>query len=727
MIPKQNFDANFSTAQLRTYFKSVHKIYVDPVLNYDSIKDASNKTVFEWQQESIDKLAHKDFGLAVAPCGSGKTTLIQALICEDVYLSKRNKKNRKQLIVVPENAHADNFVSNFTLNYKIKSKKRKAHWSIPKNFASEDAKDFQSRTKALKDWLLADYNRDSGDVVRESVAITTYSSFNIVWSSLTEKEKEKAARNFTILVDECHHIKNLHSEDVDPESLAEMTMMARAVKFIIENSTKLSTKVYMFTATNFRGDHCVVLGKEVYAKFTVYQLEFVRHFLTLGIDNLDIIHNFYDSDPIDLIGYNIENDLDPNAKHYVVVPPDCQKWNGNWRTLDRDIKRLKDRLARALMDSKKISRKEAEYRILDLVTKSTQAKNKKLLRNEPKFGEPIENSKFDIVITCKLGREGTDWCVCNRVHNASPERSEPLSVQTFGRSLRRFGSKDYVKQHYYMRRFSDPSPDMTRAELIADKVHHLLITMLMDETLRPILLPRLPSSSSSSKQKSKKDKNSSDYVSMREVFRENWEHVKEEIVDHFSLNPVNETAVEEILDYVLDKYEHEPVATLEDIRDGLKLFIVKCNSSKIRNDYVGIEFIRKNGQFNKLVEDGETFIYKLEQSDFKIFSVFKDDAEALINDEFTMLCQELPKVKAAELKKDLGSLSAKERRSSLREFYDFKNVVQLILEQGKKCTSTSIAKSLKMTPKIIEKRIEAYNKVFAKMGKELFSTKKRAG
>lgn len=725
IIKEKSYDSSFSAAHLREFFTSVNKIYVDPILDYEMIKDASNKNVFEWQQEAISRLAYEIFGLLISPCGSGKTAVMQALICEDVCNSKKTKKNRKQLIVVPENEHANNFMGNFTLNYKIKGKKRKVHWSSPKNFASED-KDFASKTKALKEWLLADYSRDKGDVVKESVAVTTYASFNIVWSKLTKKEKVKAVRNLTMLVDECHHIKNLRSSEVDPKDLAEVTQMTRAVKFIIENSTELDCRVFMCTATNYRGDHCVVLGKEIYEKFKVYQLDFVRHFLTLGIEKLDIIHIFFDEDPIEQIGKNIEEDPNVFAKHYVVVPPDCQNWNGNWRRRDRNIIKIKNRICLALMRKYKISKKEAESRILDLVTKSTQSKNKKLLRQEPKFGEPIEKSKFDVVITCRLGREGTDWPPCSRIHNASPERSEPLSVQTFGRSTRRYENKDHVIQYYYIRRFSDPAPGMTRAELIADKVHHLIITMLMDETMRPILLPKIPDSTkSTNKSKSKESNGDSDYVSMRDVFGEKWDEVKEKIINHFALTAVSEERADDLIDYLISNYYHKPLASDEDIRDGLKLFILKCNNSKIRKEYLSIEFIRKKGQFNKLIQEDETFIYNLEKNDFKIFSVFKDDAEAMQNDEFSMLCEELPKLKAMELGKTLKLLTSKERRNSLREFYDFRNSIRSTLEQGKKCTSSSIAKSLGVTPKIVEKRIEGYNKVFAKIGKELFSIKNK--
>lgn len=724
MITKlDTYNSNFRASDLRNYFSNFHEIYVDPILDYESIKDAKNKKVFPWQQEAIDKLVGKYFGMGIAPCGAGKTALMVALICEDAYESRNKKLNRKQLIVVPENAHADNFIGNFTLNYNAKKKKRIAHWSSPKNFASEDNKDFSSKTKALKEWLLADHNRDVGDVVKESVAVTTYSSFNLVWFNLNEEERIKAATNLSIFIDECHHIKNLRSSEVDSENLVEMTMMAKATKFIIENFEKLNSKVFMFTATNFRGDHCVVLGKEIYEKFTVYQLEFVRHFLTLGIENLDIIHIFYDADPIEQIGQNIENDPNPDAKHYITVPPDCSIWSGNWRLRDRDIKKLKNRAALALVRNKKISMKEAESRINDLVTKNTQSKNKKLLRSEPKFGEPISNSKFDVVITCRLGREGTDWPPCSRIHNASPEKSETFSVQTFGRSLRRFERKDHVVQYYYMKKFIDPSPTMTRAELIADKVHHLLITMLMDENMRPILLPKLTEKSKSQyKSKNKnKNKNSSDYVSMRDIFRYNWEDVKERIVNYFSLKTVTEEKADELIDYIIANYEHENLASEEDIRDGLKLFILKCSNVEVRNKYVSIEFIRKKAQFNKLIEKDETFIYRLEKDDWKILSVLKDDAEALNNDEFSMLCVELPKIKAIELNKDLNELSTKERRGSLREFYEFRDAIKTILDKSKKCTIASIAKSLGVSQNIIEKRIQLYNKAFEKMGKKTFS------
>jgi superfamily II DNA or RNA helicase len=711
MIDKdKNYNTSFSASDLREYLMETGRIHVDPILDYEMIKDSKNKKVFDWQQEALNKLAHVRFGLCVAPCGSGKTLLMQSLICEDVYVSEKLGENRKQLIVVPETAHADNFIDNFTLNYKIKNKKRVAHWSSPKNFSSEDN---ISKTKALKEWLLADYKRHRGEVVKESVAVTTYASLNIVWSQLTYKEKLKAAKNLTVLIDECHHVKNLHSGDTPEE---DMTMIAVFLKFLKDNAEELNARILGFTATPYRGDHVAMFAKEIYEQFINYQLDFVRHFLTLGIENLDILHEFFDKDPIEKVGFNIEKDPNPFAKHYIVVPPDCQNWNGNWRNLDRYLQRLKNRIILALMKNKGYSRKEAEGRILDLVTKRTQSNNKKLLRSEPKFGEPIENSKFDVVITCKLGREGTDWCVCNRVHNTSPEKSEPLGVQTFGRSIRRFEDKNHVIQYYYMKKFIEPKPGMTRAELIADKVHYLLITMLMDETMRPILLPKIPEART--KKSTKSSSTNSDHVSMRDVFGEDWDEIKEKVINHFSLNVVNEESVDAYIDFVISKYEPKPLASIDDIRDGLKLFVLKCTSSKIRNEYLSIEFIRKNAGFNKLVEEGETFIYKLEKNDFKTFSVFKEDVEILPNEEFSLLCMELPKIKAKELNKKLDLLSKKERKSSYDEFYDFKNAARAIVENNRKCTFVSIAKSLGVSAKVIENRIRSYNEIFKKMGKD---------
>jgi recombinational DNA repair protein RecR len=708
----QELNSHYNSTTLRKQFNEKYgQLY--SINEYEFGPEPSEKKLFDWQLEAIDAQANKRYGITIAPCGSGKTLVVQTIAAIDAV----RYRERKQVILVSESSHADNFTYSCDILFKLKGQKRKVSWAPPENF-TEDLS--SGKTKEAKNWLLSK-NKSffiKKDFVKGSVAVMTHALFNRVFQSCSQSERKKICENLTIMVDESHHLKGIdENQDLD------MTKLSEAVNFIVNNAEILNCKVFLCTATHYRGDYAVILSKENLEKFTVYQLEFVRHFLSLGIENYNILHSFYNDDPIKQIAANLESCLKKGLKkHYVVVPPNNENWNGNWRLLDPDCSRLKKEIVNVLSRFYGYDKKTAFERILDLVKKSTQKTNKRKLSSEPKYGTSIDESQYDVVITCRLCREGTDWPICSVVHNASPEKSPPLAVQTAGRVVRKHQSKQSVVCYYYIKNFIMPSKNITKEDLIADRVHYLILTMLMDEYLRPILLP-ISKNKRYEKHKSETDKTirtkrKIEHCSMRDIFAEKWDLVKRDIIKELSLRPCTENNVERVIDKILSIYPYNKNLTSDqDIRDGLKVFVLKSKNSKFRNEFVDVSFIRKNN-FNKICNgENESLFYQITREDWKTFQILKEDA--LEQEEMNLLCKQIPEIKAKELNMPISILPNSERYASLRELYDFRDACVGLEKKNKSMSTKTLAKILNTSENVILLRISGYNKIFRNMGKQI--------
>jgi len=703
----QNSNSNYNATSIR---KKMREVYGQTfsINDFEFSNNFSTKTLFDWQLEAINKIALKRFGITIAPCGSGKTLVVQTIAAIDAI----NDCNRKQVILVSESAHAQNFIKSCDLKFKLGNKKIKVSWATPENFTEDSF--VYSKTKEGKNWLLGKTPKPiKKNFIKGSVCVMTHALFNRIFNSCSKKEKEKICRNITILVDESHHLKG-----VSPQEDADMTKLSKAVNFIMDNAIIFNSKIFLCTATFFRGDYAVILSEENLEKFEVYQLPFVRHYLSLGIENYDIINCFYEEDPIEKICENLTKCIRKGMKkHYMVVPP-LANWNGNWRLLDPYCKRLKSAISAVLVRELKYTKEQASARILDLVDPELQKINKTKLSSEPKYGQDICLSQYDVVITCRMGREGTDWPVCCVVHNASPEKSPTIAVQTAGRVSRKYINKTDVVCYYYLKNFiliDDPNCK-TKSDLIADRVHYLILTMLMDEYLRPILLPVIKNKpSAKNKTKTAINSNESNFVSLRDVFGDQWDKVKKNIIEDLALRPVTEQNANSVIDNILANFNYNKIASDSDIRDGLKVFILKSKSPKLRNDFIDISFIRKNN-FNKIAgKENESLFYRIEKQDWKTFQILKEDA--MSNDHMNLLCKHVPTIKAKELKKAVHSLTSIERHESLRDLYDFRDAYMKFEVQKRKKTIRNLAKSLSISEDTLKIRIVEYNKIFKQMGR----------
>lgn len=550
------------------------------------------KSLRFWQPKAYEYLKDSRFAMIAAFCGSGKSILLVSLAIHDVI---KSNYSQKQLIVVPQSHIGNGFTADGELEYmSVMVEGEKYEWKVTNNFCDANNKDVLVR---LKKWLLQDSKTLSKKYRDHQImglnCVASHIALGLVWNGLTSQEKDLAIKNLTLNADEAHHAKGIFDieEDEDSGGLTdiqkqlmeqESTTLGEICRHIFNSNDKTS-QIRLATATPYRGDRGIILSTVALEKFDVYYLDWIEHFKTLGIEKFFLEYEEYSGDPIKQVVESIASEL--KEKHMVVIPSTTQKWRKNG----------KEELEKLLSEIYKIVPKE---RVLDLVTHGTQSKNKELLLAEPKNSEQGE-SKFDIIVTCMLGREGTDWCPCSRLHNTACEGSVTLAIQTAGRVFRRFEGKREVRITYYIPKFNSPEKGMTKRELLSDRTNALLVCMQLDEMCHPIILPELPTGKKEEQGAEETKKKSK--TSLQEVFGDQYQDVKAELIEEVEcLEKKTKENIYDIIDTILEK--HNITENADIVRDALVAQVLRVLSPELKDLGIDIKFLRENG-FDKIIEE----------------------------------------------------------------------------------------------------------------------------
>jgi hypothetical protein len=592
--------------------------YLDPLHLYPP--DTGCKSMFGWQHAAFAVGKDARFFSGQAFCGAGKSVLQTQLAIYDIVTSGYTQK---QLIIVPQEHIHRGFVGEGDLHYMLVEQNGVEYvWNIQPqhNFCQGD-----NRVVKLKEWLFQTPARlrkgFTGNTIGGLNAVASHSAMIAVWSSLTNEEKKLVIRNLTLRVDEAHHIKNVFLDSEEEEELTpsqrlvlkkEATELGLLCKYILNSSCK-TTKLHIATATMYRGDRATILSPQVRSKFVEYSLDWIEHFNSLGIKSFYLQYEEYDENPTDQIVKRIKQE--PNEKHYVVIPAKGKRW----RVVGDEHLRLLKELRKLKGD-----------RVLDLVTTSTQKINKQRLLTEPKG--TVEGSKFDIVVVCMLGREGTDWCPCSRLHNSWCEKSITLAIQTIGRPFRRFPGKDIVKIFHYVRKFKMPKKGITKRDLFEDRTSGLLVCMQLKEMMNPIIIiPDIPEQNSV-------EGDSKPRQTLANVFGDQYQNLKIDLLKGYEALSVKS---EEEVYWLAERLCHEYGVTdnLKGVTDALVVLLLREASPEAVLAGIDVAFLRENG-FNRIVED-----HGIDQSIY--FGSYSSKDWSIVRD----LLQSEWELKAAELKR----------------------------------------------------------------------------
>lgn len=717
----------------KTDYKFSSKIFGKRPKHDGSIKIKRSKKTYgvrklrPWQNEAFKTLCESKSFLIKAFCGAGKTTISIVLSLFDVI-----KSGRKQLFVVPQEHIGDGFAVSGKFNVPGLGV---VHLSSANNFCEDSdnkvemLKNFMTRDESGKDFS---YGKDYAVNGSDMIAVCTHSAFNLAMKKIAKDGDLDKIKDLSVYIDEAHHIKGgdakSSEEDTNYNQLGENTYK------ILEKANKNNFRVGLTTATYYRGDQGIIIKKQFLDNFDRFELEFMEHFETLNIENVKINFEEYEKDPIIQIVENIRKEL--NERHFIVIPSRTHKW----REGDEELKRLKKAILDMLIEE---GVENPEDIVLDLVTESTQKNNKSILLKEPKEKYDEENpSKIKIVITCMLGREGTDWCACSRLHNACIELgSTTLAVQTLGRLFRKFEGKDNVGVTYYIKKFNNLKSSTSKLEFLSDRINAMLSLMIIDDLLNPIILPDLPLVTHGCKKTSKKAKTSG--VSLREIFGDDYETIRKHLINRISIeSSFEEETVDLIIEETISKFgitkdiveiknkfgEVIKATSKDNVVAGLKVFLLRARSEALRSKGIDISVIRKFG-FSHLVESnglfGNFWCGKLTKKDFKklkeiIGKVFWN------KDQYDQIASNCRKIVATNLGCDFVDSNKKHEtiaRKILKSFCEFHSAYNYVSEKylTPVPSRSDVAAELKITLEELDEQVDdIFNQILPK-GYQFFS------
>lgn len=574
------------------------------------------KKLFGWQKKAIKKALNKALSKGGskgrdsivryfsinAPCGSGKTTLLIALAIYDILYSDFAQK---QLIIVPQTHIGIGFAKDSELSYIcIKLGNKKFQWKILEKHNFCLPVTVRARTIGLKKWLLTSSHelvKDCSDGIISGLnAVCCYASLVNAWKTLTEEEKVIVIHRLSLTVDEAHHLSLVSADESDFETEGERiaankeaTEIGKICSYMMQSGDE-TAKFRRATATDMRGDRRAILLESAAKQFVSYSYSWAEHFATLGIKNFRFLYEEYKKTPIQQIARNILKEY--NERHLIVIPSLNNKWR---KYVKKELDMLID-----LLVAGGIPREE----ILDLVTKKTQTKNKEFLLAEPKKNDPNNPPKFRVIIICKLGREGTDWCPCTRIHNGSVESTITLAMQTLGRMLRRYLGKKDIIAITYVKEFT-PVGGITSRELLSDRTNALLLCMTIDDSLRPVILTIVPPGEGEERKKR---------VGIREHLGEIYDTIRQEMLERYEalvlgcdFDDLEEDDIRNMISGILE--ENEIADNVEVIVNGLFTQLMRVAVDPVGTpvpvlDGIDPVFVRKGG-FDKLKKHLSKSIY----------------------------------------------------------------------------------------------------------------------
>lgn len=455
----------------------------------------------EWQLDAFAALDGSPYTLVAAFCGSGKSTLAKYLAASEMI---RSDLRQRQLFTVPQSHIADGFTRRSVLIFNDK----KYIWHIgDHNFCDYGSPRLVS---ALKDWLLYPTRRHSlDDRVLTGFAVCTHKALGLAWNEIQEDlqsgkitpaQFRNAFDDLSIRIDEAHHISGVFdsaeddlSEEEQKALNSDATTLGRVCHYMFNRKHK-NSRIHLSTATPYRGDCGIWLTPSARQRFKSYYLSWIDHWRWMRVGEFEIVYEFYDRDPIELIVDRILSE--PEEYHLVIVPPKRSRW----RNRGDEYLRLLELLEQARSEGKFTGE------INDLVTKDTQSDNRSGLLAEPKTGNEGP-PRFRVIVACMLGREGTDWVPCSRLHNAACEESITLAVQTLGRLFRAYirtetdaatgeihgkSLKQAIRVFNYVRRFVEPQEGITKSQLLDGRTNAILVFTQLSELCHPLLVTLPP-------------------------------------------------------------------------------------------------------------------------------------------------------------------------------------------------------------------------------------------
>ena len=674
-----------------------------------SERDVNKIFLKSWQKEAHMDLRDHPLGFIKAFCGSGKTIAARSIAVYKAY-----KNGNMQIFCVPKNDIGnDGFAGYFEIDIPWGKGSKSLSCAAPTNFCNYKV---VSKINELIDLMLDYVPKKGKDLIDKNIQIIcTHQCLTLAFREIKKRArkdpsvKRRFIANKTFWIDEAQYIKGHGTE----EEKDQMNLLGKFSNFVLDN-LDTGAELFAMTATPFRGDYSNLFSAEQMNKFASYNLDFLDHFPTLGIKDVQVeFEEYADQEELfEKVSENIAPELD--RRHFVFVPSTTRKW----RTKKEDVQKLFDAIYNVIMRERKVDLATAKSMVLDLVTESTQNRNEKLLRQEPKNGQSKE-SKYIVVVCCMKCRVGSDWCPADRLHNTSMEDSPPLNFQTNGRLFRAYAKKEIVKIRYYVERFK--SVLKSRREFISDRVNAMLHYMLINDLLSPILVDIPIFVPSSPKSKTDKVELKRKYTTLEDIFGAKYQLAKKDLLErmgnvNFDEDHVDKMVVETINKYLVNKSFYDK-KQLTEVKLALKTFLLRARSSKLRKKGIDISFVRENG-FDVVVEKeglyGNMFASNLNEKEFKRFRETIKELE-YTEEEQIYIAKGFGVLAAKDLGISIKSLNPrlKDHEEAIKKISSELTKVHSKYKEVAKIkgfSANDLAKALGKSEAFVQKRIEEFNK-----------------
>lgn len=524
----------------------------------------------EYQTRRHKELLGKKRTITIAPTGSGKS--LMQVFDASVEIIQSDYAQR-QIFIVPQVNIGNGFTQNKHSRLSIDNDVY--DWEITENCLDGENTVGRMRNFLLKKSypLCKPYRVQK--VLGGITAICTYQAFLAAFNSMTNAEKKRAIKNASFRIDEMHHISGVSDQEA-----AEMNRMGEFMKFLLDHDGS----THLTTATCFRGNRHAIIQGSYYDLFNVFRIQFLEHWETLGLKEIHQNYAAY-KDGTDLMKQIVKSvSKEMSESHLIIVPSDGTKFFKKSNKLQW-VKKLVHQLGELF----------GTEDVLDLVTPERQSRDKILFISE--------QQKFKVVVTCAIGKEGSDWPPCSRIHNTVLDQSVLSAVQKFGRGLRQHNGKTNVVMTNYIEHFGkwDQKPEVIRKKL-SDRFNCVVAASMWDDQCYPIMFQALPSDPEDKNEKPK-------FIVLEDLYGDKRNQVIDQLMRMVLAVPKSSCTAEvidQIIDEVIESFEEDMLVDVDTdvLRDRLRKEVLRRQNPEnptFRFDGMIIDFIRENG-WDKVVK-----------------------------------------------------------------------------------------------------------------------------
>lgn len=428
-----------------------------------------NKDLYKFEMRPVQRtvyLDHRQHDLFIpcSPPGSGKSTIVKFCAAERL----EQDKNLKVIIAVPDLDIGRTF-RKVILDY---SDGREIPWDIDPERDLCGSNGNGSKINKIVQFIKS----PAGSILSRRILLCSHSSLVSACGQISNGE----LKNTWFIVDEAHHSQYDMTPDEEEISNKLGKLLHRIVSLYLKEKTK-TMRLWLPTATFFRGDGLSILPKEYVDLFEKYYLPLDEHWE----QNIKYIqsYSYYFVPYKGLVLPEIRQILSGSKIPTIIFcPMSSQHVSGGCKyEFTDDLK-------------KEIHKVWPGARIMDLVDEGNREKNREILDKSPE--------SIDVILSLRVFDEGSDWAHAAQVLDLVGSNSLRISHQRFGRLLRDIIGKDHISYYQFVPFVAESLDEDDYRKQLSCSWATLAASMVLEDYIRPVKIPK-PKKKSEKKSKEK--------------------------------------------------------------------------------------------------------------------------------------------------------------------------------------------------------------------------------